>query len=150
MSEDVTIQFNKSRTHAQLPFYSNPGDAGFDILACLYDEQPMKILPGETGKIPTGLISEIPKGWLVSIRPRSGLAANHSLTIQNAPGTIDSGYRGEWYILLRNEGVKTYFVHHGARIAQGLLEKSYKAHFDWSPSLTKTVRGRGGFGSTGL
>lgn len=150
MSENITILFNKSRTHAQMPFYSNPGDAGFDILACLYDEQPMMIHPGETGKVPTGLISEIPEGWLVSIRPRSGLAANHSLTIQNTPGTIDSGYRGEWYILLRNEGPKIYVVHHGSRIAQGILEKSYKAHFDWSPELSKTIRGAHGFGSTGL
>jgi dUTP pyrophosphatase len=150
MMSDAKILFNKTRAYAQLPYYAHEDDAGFDILACLHEEGRVIIAPGTTAKIPTGLASEIPTGWLVSVRPRSGLAAKNHLTIQNTPGTIDSGYRGEWFILLRNEGDNPFVVTHGTRIAQGLLERSHKASIEWSSELSKTTRGIGGFGSTGL
>ena len=150
MTEKVKILFNKVRSHAQLPYYAHDDDAGFDILACLHDEERVLLLPGTTEKIPTGLASEIPPGWLVSVRPRSGLAAKNFLTIQNTPGTIDSGYRGEWFILLRNEGNSPFVVTHGTRIAQGILERSYRAELGWTDELSKTTRGIAGFGSTGL
>jgi dUTP pyrophosphatase len=131
----------------ELPSYASAGAAGADLRAAV--ESEIVIAPGERVAAPTGLILEIPKGWEGQVRPRSGLAIRHGLTVVNAPGTIDSDYRGELKVLLVNLGAENVTVSRGDRIAQLLVTTAPQAGFVEVEALEATDRGAGGFGSTG-
>ena len=131
----------------KLPQYESPQAAGCDVLCnAKYDTE---IPPGGTALIPTGLFVDIPTGYEIQVRPRSGLALKNSITVLNSPGTIDADYRGEIGVILINHG-KTYFVvKHGDRIAQLVLNKVEQIEWVQDSGLTSTKRGKHGFGSTG-
>jgi dUTP pyrophosphatase len=133
---------------AALPLYQSQGSAGADLCACLRSD--MTIHPGKTALVPTGLMIELPNGYEAQIRPRSGLALKHGITLLNAPGTIDSDYRGEIGVIMTNLGAEPFVITHGMRIAQMVFTKVYKGEFAVVDSLADTVRGAGGFGHTGL
>lgn len=133
---------------AKLPLYKTSGAAGADICALL--EKPLVIESGKSAMVPTGLFFEIPQGYEVQIRPRSGLAAKKGVTVLNTPGTIDSDYRGEINVILINLGDKPFTVNSGDRIAQMLVAPVIQADFSIVSSLEETERGAGGFGSTGV
>ena len=131
-----------------LPFYMTSDAAGADVKAHLVD--PVIIEPGKMALIPTGLRFAIPEGFEIQVRPRSGLAAKHQVTVLNTPGTIDADYRGEVKVILINLGVEPFIVTPGMRIAQLVLAPVWRAEFVLSEELTTTVRGTGGFGHTGI
>ena len=132
----------------KLPLYKTSGAAGADICALL--KEPIVIESGKSAMVPTGLFFEIPQGYEVQIRPRSGLAAKNGVTVLNTPGTIDSDYRGEINVILINLGDKPFTVNNGDRIAQMLVAPVIQADFSVVTSLEETERGAGGFGSTGV
>ncbi|WP_300036966.1 dUTP diphosphatase [uncultured Roseobacter sp.] len=131
-----------------LPAYETAGSAGADLRACL-PQGPVLLQPGARQLIPTGFRMEIPTGYEVQIRPRSGLALKHGVTLPNSPGTIDSDYRGEVGIIVMNSGNADFEITHGMRIAQMVVAPVVQAEFVLSDSLSDTARGQGGFGSTG-
>ncbi len=130
-----------------LPAYATPGAAGMDLRAAL--TEPLTLAPGARQLIPTGLIIELPKGSEGQVRPRSGLALKHGITVLNAPGTIDCDYRGEVQVLLINHGAEPFMVGHGDRIAQLVVAQVVRVRLAQTETLTETVRGSGGYGSTG-
>jgi len=130
-----------------LPRYETAGAAGMDLMAAITENCPLA--PGARTAIPTGLMVAIPQGFEAQIRPRSGLAFRHGLTVVNAPGTIDSDYRGEIKVLLINLGAETFMIERGMRIAQMVLAPVSRASLHLVESLDATGRGAGGFGSTG-
>lgn len=133
---------------AIVPEYKTAGAAGADLYAFL--NSPVTILPGKSAMIPTGLFFEIPEGYEIQVRPRSGLAAKNGVTVLNTPGTIDSDYRGEICIILINLGEKDFTVNNGDRIAQMVIAPVIQADFSIVNELSQTERGSGGFGSTGV
>ena len=146
---NITINV-KQLPHAEglaLPAYQSAGAAGMDVMAAL--AEPVYLAPGARIAIPTGLSISVPAGYEAQIRPRSGLAFRHGLTVVNAPGTIDSDYRGEIKILLINLGAETIEISHGMRIAQMVIAPVVQASLQEVDSLSDTDRGAGGFGSTG-
>ena len=145
----VKIKFQRTREGAEFPTYANYDDCGLDLRACLGGTL-FWVAPGETVKIPLGFATEIPLGWAVLVLPRSGLAAKKNITLQNSPGLIDAGYRGEWCILLRNEGIEPFLVRDGDRIAQAVIIKNHNVVFQEVEGLVSSNRGEGGFGSTGI
>ncbi|NMB81946.1 MAG: dUTP diphosphatase [Ignavibacteria bacterium] len=130
-----------------IPAYATEGSSGLDIRAAVDDD--MIIEKGKVALVPTNLRVEIPFGYEIQVRPRSGLAANHGIGILNSPGTIDSDYRGEMKIILFNFGEKDFVIKRGDRIAQIVLAKVYKAEFDETDDLNNSRRAEGGFGHTG-
>ena len=132
----------------ELPKYETNGSSGMDLSANI--EKQIKIEPGKTSIIPTGISVSIPKNFEIQIRSRSGLAAKSQISVLNSPGTIDADYRGELKVILINLGNKTFVVERGTRIAQMVLCPVVKAKFKEVDSLDDTNRGVGGFGSTGL
>ena len=136
---------NKSRN--ELPEYSTPLSAGMDIRASL--SETVVIRPGERKLISTGLYFEIPEGYEVQIRPRSGLAIKHGITVLNSPGTIDADYRGEVCIILINLGSENFEINNGDRIAQMVVSKFEHCLWQSVEELNATERGTGGFGHTG-
>ena len=132
----------------ELPKYETNGSSGMDLSANI--EKQIKIEPGKTSIIPTGISVSIPKNFEIQIRSRSGLAAKSQISVLNSPGTIDADYRGELKVILINLGNKTFVVERGARIAQMVLCPIVKAKFKEVDNLDDTDRGAGGFGSTGL
>lgn len=132
-----------------LPKYETDGSAGMDVKAFINSGEPIPIMPGKTEVIHTGLYVEIPQGWEIQVRSRSGLAAKNKVCVLNSPGTIDSDYRGEIMVILTNLGSENFFVYSGDRIAQLVLSKVTRIHFDTVDNLSDTTRGDGGFGSTG-
>lgn len=130
-----------------LPAYATDGAAGMDIRAAL--QTSVILQPRERQLIPTGLFLEIPEGYEVQIRPRSGLAINQGITCLNSPGTIDSDYRGEIKVILINHSDGVQEINHGDRIAQMVIAKVEKARFTLVPHLEESERGKGGFGHTG-
>ena len=136
---------NKSKHN--LPSYGTMFSAGMDLRADL--NEPMVLQPNERALVPTGLFVELPQGFEAQIRPRSGLALKHGITILNTPGTIDSDYRGEVKVLLINHGKEDFIVKFGDRIAQLIISKCEKAELFPSENLSDTKRGSGGYGSTG-
>ena len=132
----------------QLPAYATDGAAGADLCAAVDEE--LIIRPGERAAVPTGLVLEIPDGHEGQVRPRSGLAIRAGLTIVNAPGTIDSDYRGELKVLMINLGSDPVSINRGERIAQLLIAPVTRASFVESEALSVSERGDGGFGSTGV
>lgn len=133
---------------AILPSYQTAGAAGADVCACL--PQPIVLEPGAWAMVPTGLSFEIPCGYEIQVRPRSGLAAKNGVTVLNSPGTIDSDYRGEVKVILINLGSEPFAIAHGDRIAQLIVAPVEQAQFHVVESLSSTQRGQGGFGSTGV
>ncbi len=130
------------------PRRASVGSAGFDLAAAV--DQPRQLAPGERVLIPTGLVLEIPPGWEAQIRPRSGLAVRHGLTVLNSPGTIDSDYRGEVGVLLINLGTEPFTVRRGERIAQAIFAPVTDVEWEEAESLSASERGDGGFGSSGM
>lgn len=133
---------------AVIPEYKTSGAAGADLCALL--DAPLTIPAGSYAMVPTGLFFEIPEGYEVQVRPRSGLAAKYGVTVLNTPGTIDSDYRGEIKIILINLGGSDFTINSGDRIAQMVVAPVTQASFSLTQSLSETERGTGGFGSTGL
>ena len=133
---------------AVIPEYKTSGAAGADLCALL--DAPLTISAGSYAMVPTGLFFEIPEGYEVQVRPRSGLAAKYGVTVLNTPGTIDSDYRGEIKIILINLGSSDFTINSGDRIAQMIVAPVTQASFSLTQSLSETERGTGGFGSTGL
>jgi dUTP pyrophosphatase len=146
MSSEIRVKRIEDNKNP-LPEYQTNGSAGFDLRANL--NEPVVLKHGEIKLIPTGLIFEIPEGYEVEIRPRSGLAAKHGISLVNTPGTIDSDYRGEIKIILINHGMEDFIVNNGDRIAQGLFKSVERAQFTEIKELSETGRGAGGFGHTG-
>lgn len=144
----VTLKVKKqSHFEGDLPEYKSAGASGFDVRACL--KKTLTLKPGERVLVPTGLSFEVPLGFELQARPRSGLALKKGITLLNTPGTIDSDYRGEIKILLINIGKSEVFIENQDRIAQMVLCPVSVATLQFSESLTETKRGEGGFGSTG-
>lgn len=132
-----------------LPAYQSDEAAGLDILAAVDIDAPVTIPPGERALVPTGLILELPRGSEAQVRPRSGLAFKHGLTVLNSPGTIDSDYRGEVKVLLVNLGQEPFVIRRGERIAQIVVATLTRIRLAEQTSARRTRRGSGGFGSTG-
>ncbi len=132
-----------------LPAYETKGAAGADLRANFSDRAAQTLNPGERALIPTGLRVEIPEGYEMQLRPRSGLALKHGLSLPNTPGTIDSDYRGPLGVILINLGQKSVTISHGDRIAQAVVVPVLQARFELTETLSETERGTGGFGSTG-
>ena len=130
-----------------LPVYATHGSAGLDIAAAIKDE--IIVLQGKISLVPTNFSVEIPEGYEIQVRPRSGLAVKHGITVLNSPGTIDSDYRGEVKIILINLGEKDYKISRGERIAQLVVSKVYQAKFTEVEDLNDSHRGEGGFGHSG-
>ncbi|MEO5333984.1 MAG: dUTP diphosphatase [Magnetococcus sp. YQC-5] len=130
-----------------LPCYQTPGSAGMDLMAAIPHE--ITLAPGERQLIPTGLTLALPTGWEAQIRPRSGLAFKHGITVLNAPGTIDADYRGEVGVLLINLGAEPFVIRRGERIAQMVVAPVAQAIWHQVADLASSVRGTGGFGHTG-
>lgn len=144
----VKVQIKKLNSKVKLPTYKTDGSSGVDLHAFL-DEGDISINPNSSKIIPTGLAVAIPMDCEVQIRPRSGLAANFSISVLNTPGTIDSDYRGEIKIILYNHGTEKFIVKNSDRIAQMVLMPVLKFDFEEVSELSNTIRGSGGFGSTG-
>ena len=130
-----------------LPSYATAGAAGMDLLAAV--QAPVSIEPGQRALIPTGLTIALPPGYELQVRPRSGLALKHGITLPNSPGTIDEDYRGEIGVIILNTGNESFVVERGARIAQAVLAPVSRAEWREVASLDITARNAGGFGSTG-
>jgi dUTP pyrophosphatase len=146
----VKIQITRlspSSRDVPLPAYATEGAAGMDIRAVLDD--PMIVAPGATVLVPTGFAMAVPNGYEAQVRPRSGLAVKHRIGVLNAPGTIDSDYRGEVRVILTNFGSGEFTIRRGDRIAQMVVAPYVKAEWDERESLDDTTRGAGGFGHTG-
>lgn len=140
------LKVEKISEKAKLPSYANEGDAGLD----LYSVESLKVNPGESALISTGIKMELPKNTEAQVRPRSGLALKHGITVLNTPGTIDEGYRGEIKVIIINHGKEPFFVEEGMRIAQMVVKPVFKVDVFEVSSLTESERGEGGFGSSGL
>jgi dUTP pyrophosphatase len=132
-----------------LPAYQTANAAGLDLLAAVPEDQPLVLLPGKHAMVPTGLIIALPEGYEAQVRPRSGLAAKHCVTVLNAPGTVDADYRGEINVLLINHGAESFAIRRGERIAQMVIASVASAELVAADQLSSTERGSGGFGSTG-
>jgi dUTP pyrophosphatase len=131
-----------------LPTYATEGAAGMDLVAAV--ETDIDLLPGKRAVVPSGFSLELPPSFEAQVRPRSGLAANHGITVLNTPGTIDSDYRGEVKIILVNLGDAPFVITRGMRIAQMIIARHERAELIERSSLSQTARGSGGHGSTGL
>ena len=143
----VKILVKKFDKNIKLPTYKTSGSSGMDLVA--YIKNKITINPGKTAMIPTGIAVAIPKNYEIQIRPRSGLAAKKGISVLNTPGTVDADYRGEIKIILINLSKKSFIVKSGDRVAQMIVCPVVKGKLQEVKSLPKTVRGKGGFGSTG-
>jgi dUTP pyrophosphatase len=143
---DLLLRVRRLAPHVPLPAYAHRGDAGLDLAAA----EAVTLAPGARAAVPTGLAVAVPEGWVGLVHPRSGLAKRHGVTVANAPGTIDAGYRGELEVLLVNLGDDEVVFRPGDRIAQLLLQRVGRAEVVEVDELDPTTRGDGGFGSTGL
>jgi dUTP pyrophosphatase len=151
MSATITIDVRRL-AHGEdlaLPTYQTAHAAGLDLLAAVPDDAPFILAPGRHALIPTGLTIALPCGYEAQIRPRSGLAAKHGVTVLNAPGTVDADYRGEVCVLLINHGDAPFTIRRGERIAQMVIAQVTRAELVAVTTLPQTDRGSGGFGSTG-
>jgi len=132
-----------------LPAYETTGSAGMDLRAAVADDQPLTLTPGARALVRTGLKIALEPGFEAQVRPRSGLALKHGITCLNAPGTIDSDYRGEVGVILINHGAEPFVIRRGERIAQMVIARHEQASIVEVVALDETARGAGGFGSTG-
>ena len=133
-----------------LPSYQSEGAAGMDLLAAVAKRAPLRLAAGARVLVPTGLVLQLPPGFEAQVRPRSGLALRHGITVLNSPGTIDSDYRGEVQVLLVNLGSEPFEIARGERIAQLVVQRVEQARLVEVARLPPTRRGAGGFGSTGI
>jgi|TARA_B100000579_G_C22797736_1_gene838071 deoxyuridine 5''-triphosphate nucleotidohydrolase (dut) len=143
----VKILFKRLSSKVKLPKYETDGSSGMDLMAFL--NKPVHLMPQKSELIPTGLSIAIPNDTEVQIRPRSGLAAKNNISVLNTPGTVDSDYRGEIKVILYNHGDKEFVINNEDRIAQMVIVPIIKATFEEVQDLPETIRGEGGFGSTG-
>ena len=143
----VKVLVKRLDQRVKLPKYKTNGSSGMDLMAFI--KNPISIKPGSSALIPTGISLAFPKEFEVQIRPRSGLAAKQSIGVLNSPGTIDSDYRGELKVIIFNHGEKEFIVNSDDRIAQMILTPILKIELEEVNELPETVRGSGGFGSTG-
>ena len=141
------VQFRRLRPDAIVPRYQTADAAGMDLHAAL--DEPMRVEPGASVAVPTGLAMAIPRGYEGQVRPRSGLARNHAVTLTNSPGTIDADFRGPIMVLVINHGREPFVIENGHRIAQLVIAPIVQAEIDVVDELDETARGSGGFGSTG-
>lgn len=141
----VKLRICKLKDDAIIPYYEHPGDSGLDLIA----RENREIQPGASQLIATGIALELPPGMEAQIRPRSGLALKHQITVLNAPGTIDEGYRGEIGVILINHGREPFQVTKGMKIAQMVVAPVIRVEVEEIDRLSDTTRGTGGFGSTG-
>jgi dUTP pyrophosphatase len=144
----MQIEINRLDERAALPEYKSELAAGMDLSACL--GAPVVLEPGEIELIPTGFAMALPAGYEAQVRPRSGLAIRHGVTVVNAPGTIDADFRGQVMVGLINLGKQPFTIEHGTRVAQMVIARVARATIVERKTLAETVRGEGGFGSTGL
>lgn len=142
----MTVRFKRVHPDASLPAYAHPGDAGMDVRSV----EDVELAPGSRALVHTGLVMILPAGWEAQVRPRSGLALKHGVTVLNTPGTIDAGYRGEIGVILANMGDAAFSVRKGDRIAQIVIAPVTAAVIEEADAVDETVRGAGGFGSTGV
>ena len=142
---NLEVKIKRVHADAKLPLQANPGDAGMD----LYSIETVEIPPGESRLIQTGLQIELPKGTEAQIRPRSGLALKHSVTVLNSPGTIDEGYRGEIGVIMINHGKEMFIVEKSMRIAQMVIQMVPFIQLTEVNELSQSVRGESGFGASG-
>jgi len=147
-SGDPIVALVRMDSRARIPSYATSGSAGADLSACI--DEPLNIPPLARGLVPTGLRIELPEGYEAQVRPRSGLAAKSGVTVLNAPGTVDSDYRGEIRVILINFGTEPFLVKDGDRIAQLVIAPVSRARFTEANSVAPSNRGEGGFGSTGV
>lgn len=148
-SEAATVDVQKvSGANVDLPSYATPGSAGLDLQAAL--NETVVIAPGQRRLIPTGLKLALPNGYEGQVRPRSGLALRHGITVVNSPGTIDADFRGEVGIVLINHGQEPVTITPGMRIAQLVVARVEQVQLRWVETLPSTTRGEGGYGSTGV
>ena len=147
MNVNVRIRRLAHGVGLDLPHYATQGAAGMDLLAAV--EAPVTIAPGGRALIPTGFCIALPPGYELQVRPRSGLALKHGITLPNSPGTIDEDYRGEIGVIVLNTGSEEFVVTRGMRIAQAVVAPVVRAVWDEVDDLDETARGAGGFGSTG-
>ena len=142
----MQVKFKRIHPKSVLPTYGSEEAAGMDLSACV--DETVRMAPGQRMLVPTGLSMELPAGFEAQVRPRSGLAFKHGITVLNAPGTIDSDYRGEVKVMLINHGSESFYIEPGMRIAQMVIAPVVQAENIWC-ELSSTDRGSGGFGSTG-
>jgi dUTP pyrophosphatase len=150
MADKIKIKvkrLSENFSDVPLPFYATSGSAGMDVRAALIED--IIIEPGKVEVIPTNISFEIPLGYEIQVRPRSGLAANHSIGVLNSPGTIDSDYRGEVKIILMNFGKENFKISKGDRVAQLIVSQVFTAKVVEVKDLNSSSRGEGGFGHTG-
>ena len=143
----VKVLVKKLNPFVQLPSYKTIGSSGMDLKACI--EKPINLEPKNSCLVPTGLAVAFPEKYEIQIRPRSGLAAKNNISVLNTPGTIDSDYRGEIKIILFNHGNKNFFINNRDRIAQMVLTPTIIMELEETNELPMSIRGEGGFGSTG-
>ena len=143
----VKVLIKKLDSAVKLPEYKTDGASGMDLIAFL--KEPINVKPKTSSLVPTGLSIAFSKNYEIQIRPRSGLAAKKNISVLNAPGTIDSDYRGEIKVIIYNHGQTDFIVNNGDRIAQMVLSPIIKMELNETDNLPETIRGEGGFGSTG-
>jgi len=144
--EDVTVLLHRLDPDLPPPAYAREGDAGADLMTAV----DIELAPGERATVPTGVAIALPQGWAAFVHPRSGLAARHGLTVVNAPGTIDAGYRGEIQVVLLNtDTTQPVVLRRGDRIAQLVVQRVARARFEEVSELPSSDRGAAGFGSSG-
>lgn len=151
MTSAITVQVQRL-PHAEglaLPAYQSAHAAGLDLLAAVPEDTPLTMQPGQRALVPTGLMIAVPPGHEAQVRPRSGLAFKHGVTVLNSPGTVDADYRGEVSVLLINHGDEPFTIRRGERIAQLVIAAVTQANLVVVAALPSTDRGSGGFGSTG-
>ncbi len=146
-SIDVLVRVLSSGENLGLPEYATADSAGMDLLAAV--SEPVELAPGARMLIPTGLEVALPKGYEAQVRPRSGLAVRHGVTVLNTPGTIDADYRGEVKVIIVNLGSEPFVIQRGERIAQLVVARHARVRWSETSELDDTVRGEGGFGHTG-
>lgn len=144
--QQVTVKIKRLVPEAKLPRYEHPGDAGADLVAIASYLLP----PMQWYAVPTGIAAEVPIGYELQVRPRSGLALKHGITVLNTPGTVDAGYRGEIKVLLLNLGPEPFAIAPGQKIAQLVVAPVIVGQFQEVAELSSSQRGSGGFGSTGV
>jgi dUTP pyrophosphatase len=144
----VQVKRLRNSDGLDLPAYATPASAGMDLVAAT--DGPLSISPGERAMVATGIAIALPKSYEAQVRPRSGLALKHGVTVLNATGTIDADYRGEIGVILINHGKETFTIERGMRIAQIVFAKVYSADWEEVTQLPESIRAEGGFGSSGL
>ena len=142
----MKLKVKKLAADATVPNYAHPGDAGLD----LYANESAELAPGASRMVKTGVAIQLPPGTEAQVRPRSGLAAKHAVTVLNTPGTIDEGYRGEVCVILVNHGTQPFAIEKGMKIAQMVIKPVITVDVEETDELSDTSRGEGGFGSTGV